>query len=86
MCFSGCTLELPLDNDWGPSQLQRDHVAGRPLGVADLAAHAETAQLADRLGFAALWVRDVPLYDPVEFGDAGSVYETFTHTSGTWRP
>lgn len=44
-----------------------------------LAAHAETARLADRLGFAALWVRDVPLYDPVEFGDAGSVFEIFTH-------
>jgi luciferase-type oxidoreductase len=72
-------LELPLDNDWGPSRLLSDHAAGHPRGVPDLASHTERAQLADRLGFAALWVRDVPLFDPVDFGDAGSVFETFTH-------
>lgn len=32
----------------------------------------------DRLGFAAAWVRDVPLYDPA-FGDAGQVFDTFTY-------
>ncbi|USQ83967.1 TIGR03571 family LLM class oxidoreductase [Streptomyces phaeoluteigriseus] len=72
-------LELPLDNDWGPARLRRDQAVGRPFGVPDLSSHAERAALADRLGFAALWVRDVPLYDPVRFGDAGTVFETFTH-------
>lgn len=32
----------------------------------------------DRHGFAAVWVRDVPLFDPV-FGDAGQVFEPFTY-------
>lgn len=32
----------------------------------------------DRLGFAAVWVRDVPLYDP-GFGDAGQVFDPFTY-------
>ncbi|MFD0442730.1 LLM class flavin-dependent oxidoreductase [Streptomyces indonesiensis] len=72
-------LELPLDNDWGQSRLATDRKAGRPFGVPSLDAHAHLARLADRSGFAALWVRDVPLYDPVHFGDAGSVFETFTH-------
>ncbi|MFB7362034.1 TIGR03571 family LLM class oxidoreductase [Streptomyces hydrogenans] len=72
-------LELPLDNDRGPSRQAADRAAGRPHGVPDLADHARLARLADRLGFAALWVRDVPLFDPVRFGDAGTVFETFTH-------
>ncbi|MFB6890982.1 TIGR03571 family LLM class oxidoreductase [Kitasatospora sp. NPDC056327] len=72
-------LELPLDNDWGTGRGRADRAAGRPFGVPDLTAHTELARLADRLGFAALWVRDVPLYDPLRFGDAGSVFETFTH-------
>ncbi|WP_060512086.1 LLM class oxidoreductase [Pseudomonas sp. NBRC 111124] len=32
----------------------------------------------DHLGFAAVWVRDVPLYDPA-FGDAGQVFDPFTY-------
>ncbi|GAA5701660.1 LLM class oxidoreductase [Streptomyces avermitilis] len=72
-------LELPLDNDWGATRLRADRATGRPFGVADLTEHARLARLADELGFAALWVRDVPLYDPQQFGDAGSVFETFTH-------
>lgn len=45
------------------------------------------AALADRLGFAALWTRDVPLYDPT-FDDVGQIYDPWvwmgavaTHTS-----
>ncbi|MDR7126450.1 LLM class oxidoreductase [Pseudotabrizicola sp. 4114] len=34
------------------------------------------AQQADRLGFAALWARDVPLNDPT-FGDLGQIYDPF---------
>ncbi|MFF8811539.1 TIGR03571 family LLM class oxidoreductase [Streptomyces pactum] len=72
-------LELPLDNDWDPARQRADREAGRPFGVPDLTGQTRLARLADRLGFAALWLRDVPLYDPVGFGDAGSVHETFTH-------
>lgn len=36
--------------------------------------------LIERLGFAAVWVRDVPLYDP-NFGDAGQVFDPFTYLS-----
>ncbi len=32
----------------------------------------------DRYGFAAIWVRDVPLFDPY-FGDAGQVFDPFTY-------
>lgn len=66
-------IDLPLDNDMATAR----RVEAR--GVPDLTGHAERARLADELGFAALWVRDVPLYDPVHFGDAGTVFETFTH-------
>src|SRR4051812_36600068 len=61
-------IDLPLDNDWAEQR-----------GVPDLGRHAARARQADRLGFAALWVRDVPIFDPVRFGDAGTVFETFTH-------
>jgi luciferase-type oxidoreductase len=61
-------IDLPLDNDWAEQR-----------SVPDLGRHAARARQADRLGFAALWVRDVPIFDPVRFGDAGTVFETFTH-------
>lgn len=32
----------------------------------------------DRYGFAAVWVRDVPLFDPL-FGDAGQLFDPFTY-------
>ncbi len=69
-------LELPLDNDWSSAarHAQSDRVPGEP----DMARHAELAKLADRLGFRALWVRDVPLYDP-SFGDAAQVFEVFSY-------
>lgn len=40
--------------------------------------HIERAQLADDLGFAALWLRDVPLNVP-SFGDAGQVFDPFVY-------
>lgn len=36
----------------------------------------DLAQQAERLGFAALWARDVPLDDP-SFGDLGQIYDPF---------
>ncbi|MEM5535773.1 TIGR03571 family LLM class oxidoreductase [Neptuniibacter pectenicola] len=71
-------VELPLDNDWsasGDANRKRD---GRPFGVPDMQHHAELIKQADDLGFRAVWVRDVPLYDP-DFGDAAQIFETFTY-------
>lgn len=71
-------LELPLDNDWSPAGEARRAAAGRPRGVPDLAAQTDLARRADELGFAALWLRDVPVFDQVNMGDAGSVHDVFT--------
>ena len=71
-------IELPLDNDWTPSGNAKRRHDGRHPGEPDLEIHAELAQLADTLGFRALWVRDVPVYDP-SFGDAAQVFETFSY-------
>lgn len=71
-------VELPLDNDWSPDGEKRRLDAGRAFGIPDITQHAERARLADRLGFRALWVRDVPVYDPA-FGDAAQVFEVFTY-------
>lgn len=71
-------IEAPLDNDWTPAAEQARRASGRLPGEPDLRRHAELAQLADRLGFRALWVRDVPVYDP-SFGDAAQVFEVFSY-------
>lgn len=71
-------VELPLDSDWAPAGERRRREAGRPFGVPDVSRHAELAKLVDRLGYRALWVRDVPVYDP-SFGDAAQVFELFTY-------
>ncbi|RUS59235.1 LLM class oxidoreductase [Pseudorhodobacter sp. E13] len=46
--------------------------------VPDMAHHVERAQLAEQLGFAALWLRDVPFNVP-SFGDAGQVFDPFVY-------
>jgi len=81
-------LELPLDNDWSSAARHAEAPARaashagaasqRLAGEPDMRRHLELAQLADRLGYRALWVRDVPLYDP-SFGDAAQVFETFSY-------
>ncbi|MBN3786415.1 LLM class oxidoreductase [Burkholderia sp. Ac-20353] len=40
--------------------------------------HADMTRLADELGFAALWARDVPTFDPL-FGDVGQIFDPFTY-------
>ncbi|MEM9812855.1 MAG: LLM class oxidoreductase [Pseudomonadota bacterium] len=40
--------------------------------------HIERARLADALGFASLWLRDVPFNVP-SFGDAGQVFDPFVY-------
>lgn len=46
--------------------------------MAVLDGQADLVSEVDRLGFAAAWVRDVPLYDPF-FGDAGQLFDPFTY-------
>ncbi|WP_202819023.1 LLM class oxidoreductase [Actinosynnema sp. ALI-1.44] len=46
--------------------------------MAAMAGQGETIQMADRAGFAAIWVRDVPLFDP-GFGDVGQVFDPWTY-------
>lgn len=71
-------IEAPLDNDWTPAGEDARRASKRLPGEPDLRRHADLARLADRLGFRALWVRDVPLYDP-SFGDAAQVFEVFAY-------
>jgi luciferase-type oxidoreductase len=40
--------------------------------------HASATRYADNAGFAGLWARDVPMYDPM-FGDTGQLFEPFTY-------
>ncbi len=40
--------------------------------------HIERVQLAERLGFAAVWLRDVPFNVP-SFGDAGQLFDPFVY-------
>jgi len=46
--------------------------------VPPLARHLERAQLAEALGFAAVWLRDVPFNVP-SFGDAGQLFDPFVY-------
>jgi len=40
--------------------------------------HIERVQLAERLGFASIWLRDVP-FDVPTFGDAGQIFDPFVY-------
>lgn len=44
------------------------------------AQHTAYMKQIDRLNFASIWVRDIPMFDP-SFGDAGQVYDAFTYLS-----
>lgn len=46
--------------------------------VPSLQRHIERAQLAETLGFSALWLRDVPFNVP-SFGDAGQTFDPFVY-------
>lgn len=46
--------------------------------VPQLADHLQRIALADQLGFAAIWLRDVPFNVP-SFGDAGQVFDPFVY-------
>jgi len=40
--------------------------------------HLERVQLAEKLGFSSVWLRDVPFKVP-SFGDAGQVFDPFVY-------
>ena len=46
--------------------------------VPEMVRHLERVQLAEELGFAAIWLRDVPFNVP-SFGDAGQIYDPFVY-------
>ena len=46
--------------------------------VPTMDCHLERVQLAERLGFKAVWIRDVPFYVP-SFGDAGQTFDPFVY-------
>jgi luciferase-type oxidoreductase len=43
-----------------------------------MADHGRMAKMADEAGFSALWMRDVPFYDP-NFGDTGQMFDPFVY-------
>lgn len=43
-----------------------------------MADHLVMAQRAEELGFACLWMRDIPFYDP-HYGDVGQIFEPLTY-------
>lgn len=46
--------------------------------VPDMSGHLERVQQVERLGFRAVWLRDVP-FDVPSFGDAGQLYDPFAY-------
>lgn len=46
--------------------------------VPTMTRHLERVQMAEQLGFAAVWLRDVPFNVP-SFGDAGQMYDPFVY-------
>lgn len=46
--------------------------------VPSMTRHLERAQLAEELGFSAIWLRDVPFNVP-SFGDAGQMFDPFVY-------
>lgn len=53
-----------------------EHYAAGP--VPSMASHLARIQLAEKLDFAAVWLRDVPFNVP-SFGDAGQVFDPFVY-------
>ncbi|WP_299042186.1 LLM class oxidoreductase [uncultured Tateyamaria sp.] len=49
-----------------------------PEDIPTLARHIERVQLAESLGFAAVWLRDVPFNVPA-FGDVGQMFDPFVY-------
>ena len=69
-------IEFPLDNDWSTEGNRKRLEDNRPFGVPDISNHLALAQQIDEAGFAALWMRDVPVYDP-KYGKVFPLIYTF---------
>lgn len=50
--------------------------AGRPAPT--MLGHIQMAQRAEELGFGALWMRDIPFYDP-QYGDVAHIFEPMVY-------
>ncbi len=76
------SINVAYNEVFSPNQLSLgivvpiEHYAQGP--VPTMENHLERAKLVERLGFKALWVRDVPFNVP-SFGDAGQTYDPFTY-------
>lgn len=46
--------------------------------VPSMSDHVQRVKLAESLGFAGVWLRDIPLHVP-SFGDAGQIYDPFVY-------
>lgn len=71
-------IELSLDRDWSEAGQRLARIEGRPFGVPDISNPAKGVELAENLGFDAVWLRDVPVHDP-SFGDVGQVFDPFPY-------
>ena len=71
-------IEFPLDNDWSSEGNRKRLEDNRPFGVPDISNHLALAKQIDEAGFAALWMRDVPVYDP-NFGDGAQLFDTLPY-------
>lgn len=71
-------IEFPLDNDWSSEGNRKRLEDNRPFGVPGISNHLALAQQIDEAGFAALWMRDVPVYDP-NFGDGAQLFDTLPY-------
>ncbi len=76
------SINRAYDNVFRPGRLSLGLVvpleAYADAPVPTMRRHVERAQLAERLGFSALWLRDVPFNVP-EFGDAGQMFDPFAY-------
>lgn len=71
-------IEFPMDNDWSIEGNKKRKSEGRPFGIPDMSNHLSLVQQADKAGFAAIWIREVPVYDP-NFGDGGQLFDTLSY-------
>lgn len=71
-------LEFPLDNDWSLEGERKRKEEGRPFGIPDTSQHERLIKQADKLDFSALWIREVPVYDP-SFGDGAQLMDTLSY-------
>ncbi len=86
------TINIGYDSVFQPDRMSIGLVVPlegyRTSPVPTMQRHLERVQLAEELGFSAVWVRDVPFNVP-SFGDAGQTFDPFTYlgylAAGTTR-